>query len=107
MSDHILTIRPATTLDAFAVARLVEMEEADPLAGDALLAELDGAVIAAVSLRDDRVVADIFRPTADVARMLRDRREQLIRAREFSYPGSAGRPRIRRLLPLRRAEKPA
>ena len=108
MSDHILTIRPATTLDAFAVARLVEMEEADPLAGDVLLAELDGAVIAAVSLRDDRVVADIFRPTADVARMLRDRREQLIRAREFSYPGSAGRPRrIGRLLPLRRAEKPA
>jgi len=104
MPDDILTLRPATAADTPAIARLIEMEEADPLGGEVLLAELDGAVLAAVSLRDDRAVADIFKPTADVVRMLRERREQLIRARRFSYAGAVERPRrISRLLALRRA----
>jgi hypothetical protein len=105
MYDGILTLRPATGDDAVAVARLVELEEARPLAGEVLVAELDGHVIAALSVLEDRAVADIFRPTAELVAMLRARREALIRARRFSYAGSAERARgIRRLLTRRHAE---
>jgi hypothetical protein len=78
MSTETLTLRHATALDGAAIARLVELEEADGLTGAALVAELDGTILAAISLTDGRVVADIFKPTADLARMLGDRRRQLL-----------------------------
>jgi hypothetical protein len=104
MHEGTLTLRPATEDDAVAVARLVELEEALPLTGDVLLAELDGYVIAAVSVREDHAVADIFRPTAELVAMLRTWRDALIRVRRFPDAGPAERPRgLRGLLTRRRA----
>jgi hypothetical protein len=106
MSDDILILRRSTPRDAGAIARLVELEGAEPLVGDSLVAELDGTVVAAVTLADGRAVADIFRPTAELVRMLRDRREQLIRARRL--PASATSPRgVQRLLARQRTGVPA
>ena len=93
MTIGTLTLRLAAEADRAAVARLVEMEEAADLAGDVILAELDGYVIAAVSVDDDRAVADIFRPTAGIVRLLRERREQLLAVRRHSFVFTAERPR--------------
>jgi hypothetical protein len=98
MSNGTLTLRPATDTDAGAIARLAAIEEADALAGDVLLAELDGHVIAALALADDRSVADSSRPTAAIVALLRERREQLIRARRYSYAFVPERPRGERRL---------
>jgi hypothetical protein len=75
MHERTLTLRRATADDAAAVARLVELEEARPLPGEVLLADVDGRVIAAVSVREDRAVADIFRPTAELVVLLRKWRD--------------------------------
>jgi hypothetical protein len=80
MQNGTLTMRLATAGDAAAVGRLVDLEEARPLDGEVLVAELDGRVVATLSVPEDRAVADIFRPTAELVAMLRTRREQLARA---------------------------
>ena len=96
-----LILRPAHSDDAAAIARLVELEEASALAGDALVAELDGTIVAALSVGDDQAVADIFRPTAAIVRMLRHWRAEQIQA----AAGSVRRPRARRRLPaVRRSQ---
>jgi len=95
MSNATLTLRHATDADARAIARLVEMEDAEALNGEVLLAELDGYVIAALTVGDDRAVADSFRPTADILALLRERRAHLLRARRYSYRFTAERPRGR------------
>ena len=106
MHDGILILRRSTAPDAGAIAHLVELEEAEPLVADSLVAELDGTVVAAGALADRRALADIFMPTAELVRMLRDRREQPIRARR--RPASATRPReVRRLLAVRKTGVPA
>jgi hypothetical protein len=102
MHERTLTLRPATEDDAAAVARLVELEEALPLTGELLLAEFDGRVIAAVSVREDRAVADIFRPTAELVAMLRTWRDARIRARRLSSADAAERPHSPRGLLTRR-----
>jgi hypothetical protein len=106
MHQDSLTLRIATAEDAEALARLVELEEARPLRGEVILAELDGRVMAALSVHDDRAVADIFRPTAEIVAMLRARRGALIRARRFPEviaPRSRGMRGLvrRRAKPLR------
>lgn len=76
-----LTIRMAGPSDDAALRRLAGLDSARPLRGSVLLAELDGAPIAAVSLETGSVTADPFRHTADAVRLLQLRREQLPRAR--------------------------
>ena len=66
-----LTVRPATDADAYALAQLAAVDSAPRLAGGALVAELDGEPVAAVSMHDGTVVADPFRRTADVVAVLR------------------------------------
>ena len=48
---------------------LLRVDSQRPLAGEVLLAEQDGVVVAA--LAGERVIADPFRPTADVVALLR------------------------------------
>jgi hypothetical protein len=105
MHDKYLTMRLAHSGDAAAIARLVEMEEAQPLRGESLVAELDGTIIAALSVRDGQAVADLFRPTAGIVRTLRHWRAELGESRSPSHTGSGQRSRTwRRLVSLRRAE---
>ena len=91
MSYEAITLRAAHAGDAASLADLAAMEEAAPLAGEQLVAEIDGIVIAAVSMRDGRALADPFRPTAAVVAMLGQRRRQLIDVRR-----PARRPTVRR-----------
>ena len=66
-----VTIRPACRGDAVDVDRLAQLETRRPTPGPHLLALRDGEVIAAISLATAEVLADPFRPTADVQALLR------------------------------------
>jgi hypothetical protein len=72
-STATLSIRPATAADDPVLRRLSSLDSARAVERPALLAEVDGTPVAAVSLRDGRVVADPFTPTAGVVAVLRDR----------------------------------
>jgi hypothetical protein len=67
-----LTVRPARYSDYDALERLAALDSARPLAGgQVLVAEVDGRLIAAVSLHDGRAVADPFERSADAVEILR------------------------------------
>ena len=67
--DPTVIIRAARGSDGTALENLARMDSQRPLAGDVLLAEQDGVIVAA--LADERTIADPFRPTADVVALLR------------------------------------
>jgi len=67
----LLTMRRATPEDAQALHALTIIDNSLPLSGEILVAQLDGAVVAAVSVTDDRAIADPFRPSADTVEILR------------------------------------
>ena len=66
-------IRQATDADATGLRQLAQLDSQRPFAGPALIAESGGTAIAAISLFDERVVADPFERTAVVAQLLRMR----------------------------------
>jgi hypothetical protein len=63
-------IRAARGSDGPALARLAALDSAAVPAGELLVAEADGALIAAVALDSGEVIADPFRPSADVVALL-------------------------------------
>src|SRR3954470_12127266 len=66
------TIRPAQYADAADLERLAALDSGPPLrGGQVLLADLDGRIVAAVSMHDGRAIADPFVPTADIVESLR------------------------------------
>ena len=65
-----ITIRQATSADAFALRRLAALDDARALRGDVLLAEHAGDVRAALSLENGRSIANPFAPTAALVEML-------------------------------------
>jgi hypothetical protein len=69
--DPTVVIRAARGSDGGALERLARLDSQRPLSGDVLLAEQDGELVAA--LAGERVIADPFRPTADVIALLRVR----------------------------------
>ncbi len=75
--DSTLTLRRARTDDAAAVARVAALDSARPPTGPTMIAELEGRIVAAISIGDGGVVADPFERTADIVDALRLRREQL------------------------------
>jgi hypothetical protein len=104
-SDRPLTIRMAAPEDADALQRLAELDSAAPLTGSVLLAEFDGAVVAAASLEGGKVIADPFTPSAYAVRMLTVRRYQLMRSgREGGPIRFRSSPRIPAPLVVRRGE---
>ena len=74
-----LVIRLAVAADDSPLRRLAHMDSARPLSGQALIAEQDGSVIAALSLDDGAEIADPFIASADAVAMLRVRADQLNR----------------------------
>jgi hypothetical protein len=66
-----ITIRLSTNADATRIAELAELDARPAPVGPALLAEVDGELQAAVGIDDGRAVADPFRFTDDVVRLLR------------------------------------
>ena len=93
---HDISIRFAAPADRDDVARLAELDSAGRVEGDALVALVDGELRAALPLDRDRVIADPFEPTAELATLLR------LRARQLAHDG-AGHRNLRALahaLPL-------
>ena len=66
-----LVVRRGRHADNEALAILASLDSARPLTGYRVVAELDGRIVAAVSLHDGRVIADPFVATADVVEVLR------------------------------------
>jgi hypothetical protein len=72
-----LTIRFDTTADDLALDRLAQLDSSVVPAAPRLLAEADGQLIAAISARDGRAIADPFTRSADAVALLRRRARQL------------------------------
>jgi hypothetical protein len=66
-------IRCATEADAEALTRRASLDSQSPLEGSTLIGELHGEPVAALSLADDRAIADPFRPTAQLVAAMRVR----------------------------------
>ena len=66
-------IRQTADVDTPTLRRLAELDGERPFAGPALIAEAGGVAIAAISLFDERVVADPFEPTTVAVQLLRMR----------------------------------
>lgn len=66
-----ITLRRSTAQDRDALALLAALDSAPALPGDALVAEQDGALVAAVSDDGAAAIADPFRPTAAIVSLLR------------------------------------
>jgi hypothetical protein len=87
-----LTIRPDAPDDAPAIERLAQLDSSERPPGRLLVGEVEGELIAAISLRTGAFVADPFKPTAEAIHMLSMRREQLAAAQPR-------RPLVARLVP--------
>jgi hypothetical protein len=85
-----VALRLAVADEADVIRRLADLDDAPVLEGQVLLALIDGQAVAALSLRDGRVVANPFLPTAETVALLRLRAEQL--------SGESPRRRLRGIL---------
>jgi len=98
-STHSIVIRHATDADAVVLGDLASLDSRRPLAGPALIAEVEGTARAAIDLSDGSVAADPFAPTAQLVELLRVRASALaaedtplpLRARLASF---VRRPRL-------------
>jgi hypothetical protein len=66
-----LTLRVARPDDVPAVRRLAQLDSSRPPTGRVLLAVVGSEPVAAIGVASGSVVADPFRPTADVVAVLR------------------------------------
>lgn len=66
-----VALRRATFGDSAALARLAQLDETAAPAGDVLLAELDGRLVAALPLAGGEAIADPFVPTQEIVALLR------------------------------------
>ncbi len=97
-ADATVTLRFAVFDDAPDLLRLAQLDSAEPLSDPIVVAEVSGRMTAAVSLLDDRVIADPFVLTSGTVELLR------ARGRQLSGTGRRwGRRRGRGLRALRRA----
>jgi hypothetical protein len=81
------------SVDASALAQLAEKDTRSALQGDALGAFVDGELLAAISLRSGRVLADPFKPTSELRKLLE------LRAGQMRH-GGRSRRRVRQLVAL-------
>jgi hypothetical protein len=72
-----VTVRFATPDDARELRRLAQLDSGPVPDGEALVAEVDGQLLAALPLGSGRALADPFRPTAGLVRLLELRESQL------------------------------
>lgn len=90
-----ITIRPARAADAVALTRLAALDSASgPPPAPLLLAEVDGALRAALSLSDGSSIADPFYPTVELLELLRVRAAGANGARRGRRRRPALRPQL-------------
>ena len=70
-------IRRANERDAEAIRKLALLDSRPAPSGEVVVAEAGGELLAAIGRGGSRPIADPFRPTADVARLLELRAAQL------------------------------
>jgi hypothetical protein len=90
-SGPTVELRPAGAGDDAVVRQLAAVDDAPALEGPVVLAIVGGQAVAALSLKDGRVVADPFLPTAHAVALLRLRASHLANV--------SGRRRLRLRLP--------
>ena len=91
-----VTIRRARedAADTVALAELAERDSGTIPTGDVLVAEVEGSILAAISVDDGTVLADPFSRTGELRNLLELRRAQLRRrARPSRLPALRRRPR--------------
>ena len=93
IADPTVVIRAARGSDGDRLAQLARLDSQRPLAGEILVAEQGGELVAALGA--DRVIADPFRPTADLV--------ALLRVRSGGTPATSPRRGIARIPHLRTA----
>jgi hypothetical protein len=71
ITSDAIVIRNATAADADTLERLAALDSREPLAGPAMIAEVDGVALVALDLSDGTVAADPFLRTNDVVKLLR------------------------------------
>jgi len=69
--DETITIRTSRPDDAGELLRLAALDSAEPIRGEALLAEVNGHLRAALPLDGGRAIADPFARSAEVVSLLR------------------------------------
>jgi hypothetical protein len=72
-----VTVRLAFSDDGAALHRLAQLDSATSPTGATLVAEAQGELVAAVPVKGGRAIADPFRPTVEVVRLLELRAAQL------------------------------
>jgi hypothetical protein len=85
VNDRTIILRTSTLEDGRAIDRLAEIDSADAPAGELLLAEVDGVLLAGISVSDGSVIANPFKPTLEFVALLRHRRDQLMLERRTSH----------------------
>ena len=90
-----LTIRHANGADAGALARLAALDSSRVPTGELLIAELDGRLVAALSIDTGASIADPFAHTAAIVDSLRAQAQR--RARPAVLPGHLGRALLGRV----------
>jgi hypothetical protein len=96
-SRDAIVIRRARDEDLPMLHDLAELDSAEPLAGAALIAVVDGRPWAAHGIDDDRAIADPFHPSAEAAGLLRLRVRQLRAAARGPEPRGRRRRAARRV----------
>lgn len=71
LADSQVTIRPSRVEDSAKIRRLAALDSSPVPRGGMLLGELDGRLVAAVSLADGRAIADPFIRTRTLVEVLR------------------------------------
>jgi hypothetical protein len=71
-----ISIRPATEADRSALIRLAALDSRPAPLRSALVADIDGEIVAARSLTGPCSIADPFRPTAHIRELLELRASQ-------------------------------
>jgi hypothetical protein len=84
-----LTIRHATASDVPALERLAVLDSRRMPSGELLVAEVDGRLVAALSIDTGAAIADPFERTAEIVELLRARVRR--QARPAVLPGRLGR----------------
>jgi len=89
-----IALRLAADDEGRVVRRLAQLDDAPELQGPVLLALIDDEAVAAVSLRDRRVVANPFVPTQDEVALLRLQASHLLGKAKRRRPRPTLRPRF-------------
>src|SRR4051812_49310095 len=93
------TIRPATAADEDPLRRLAALDSRPAIKGPALVAEMYGAVVAAISVDSGRTIADPFIYTSELSAALRETRTRSLQRGSMPSPTERIVASMRRVTP--------